>query len=815
MGDTLPGHARAVVIGGGVVGASVAYHLAALGWREVVLVERQRLTSGTTWHAAGLIGQLRATASLTRLARCSAELYDRLEAMTGQATGYRRCGSISLAHSDARMEELLRAAGLGRTLGLEIERLSPAEIARRHPLVATDGLVGGIWIPADGQADPVGITLALAKAARQAGAVIREGVRVTGILRMRGRAAGVETDHGTIRAEHVVNCAGMWGREVGRMAGVAVPLQACEHFYAVTEPIPGLPADLPVLREPDAGVYYKADAGKLLVGGFEPVAKPWAVDGIPEDAAFLELPEDWDHFLPLLEAATARLPVLRDTGIRKLMNGPESFTPDDRYLLGEAPELPGFWVACGFNSIGIQSAGGAGMALAQWMEAGRPTLDLADVDIRRMHPCQATRAYLRDRVSETLGLLYAMHWPHRQPVTARGARRSPLHEPLAALGAQFGEVAGYERPLWFRLPDDPEPVPHWRRPSWFGNVAREHMTVREKVGLLDLSSLGKLLVEGPDALALLQRVATADLDVPVGRVVYTLWLNEAGGVESEVTIRREGPTRFLVIGAAIALRKDQDLLVRRIGPGERVTVQDASASLAVIGLMGPRARALLARLTADPVDAASLPFGWARPLEIGYAPVVAQRLSYVGELGFELFVAADQAAHVLERVLAEGAAVGLGPCGFLAIDTLRLEKGFRHAGHDMGSEDSALEAGLGFLCAFAKPGGFVGRDALLRQREQGRLRRRLVHLALAEDAPPLYRDEPIRRDGAIVGRVTSGGQGHWLGHPVGLGYVACERGVDATWLDTGRFEVEIADRRWPATAALRGPYDPLHARMRS
>lgn len=540
----LPLHARAVIIGGGIVGCSVAYHLARMGWTDVLLLERKQLACGTTWHAAGLIGQLRATQNLTRLAKYTQELYAALEAETGVATGLKQNGSVSVALTDERFEELRRGASMARSFGLEVSVISPAEAGRMHPLLNTDGVVGGVFIPSDGQGDPANITQALAKGARMRGARIVEGVKVTGIRLNGPKAVAVQTSFDEIACEHVVNCAGMWARDVGLMAGVAVPLHACEHFYVVTEQIPDLDRHLPVLRVPDEYTYYKEDAGKLLIGAFEPAAKPWGMAGIPEDFCFDQLPEDVDHFAPILERAVARVPLLERVGIHTFFNGPESFTPDVRYLLGPAPNRDNIWVAAGFNSIGIQSAGGAGKALAEWMEAGEPPFDLWDVDIRRMHPLQNNPAYLRARVRESLGLLYADHFPYRQFSTARGVRRSPLHERLAAGGACFGETAGWERPNWF-LPQEarargerPEYRYSWKRQNWFDHARAEHMAVRTGVGLFDLSSFAKVLVQGPDAEAVLQRICANDVAVPPGRIVYTQWLNGRGGIEADLTVTR-------------------------------------------------------------------------------------------------------------------------------------------------------------------------------------------------------------------------------------------------------------------------------------
>jgi glycine cleavage system T protein len=811
----LPGQARAVIIGGGVVGCSVAYHLTKLGWRDVLLLERKRLTSGSTWHAAGLIGQLRATENLTRLAKYSAELYARLEAETGQPTGFKQNGSISLARTKERLVELKRATSMASTFGLEVEVITPSEARSRNPLLAGDDVVGGIFIAKDGQANPIDITQALAKGARMGGASIVEGCKVSGILTERGRVAGVLTERGPVVAEVVVNCAGMWAREVGRMAGVAVPLQACEHFYVLTEPMADVLPDLPVLRDPDGCLYVKEDAGKLLIGAFEPVAKPWGMDGIPDDFEFGELAEDWDHFMPFLEDAMRRIPALERVGIRKFFCGPESFTPDDRYHLGEAPELSGFFIAAGFNSIGIQSAGGAGMALAEWIVEGRPTMDLWDVDVRRMQPFQSTARYLRDRAAEGLGLLYAMHWPHRQYETARPARTSPLHERLKACGACFSETAGWERPGWYGAPGATSAYDYsYGRTAWFESWAAEHRAVREGVGLLDLSSFGKFLLQGRDAEAVLQRVCAADVAVEPGRAVYTQWLNERGGIEADVTVVRLAEDRFMVVTSAASQTRDFAWLKRHLPDGVRAWLTDVTSGFAVIGIMGPRSRGLLARLSPADLSNEAFPFGASREIELGYAQVRAQRTSYAGELGYELYVPTEFAAPVLDIILEGGARAGLQLAGFHALDSLRLEKGFRHFGHDIGSEDTPIAAGLAFAVAFDKPAPFIGRDALAGQRAKVP-KKRLVQFRLRDPGLLLFHDEPIVMDGERIGLLTSGSYGHTVGGAIGMGWVRHPDGVTPELLRAARFEIEIATERYPAEASLLPWYDPEGVRMRS
>ena len=820
----IPARARAVVIGGGVIGCSVAYHLAKLGWRDVVLLERKQLACGTTWHAAGLIGQLRATYNLTRLARYSTELYGGLEAETGVATGYKRHGSLALALTDERFEELRRGADMAATCGLEAHVLSPSECKAAWAPLETGDSAGGVFLPGDGQADPANIALALARGARDLGVAIHEGVKATGVRRRDGRAVGVETDAGPVEAEYVVNCAGMWGREVGAMAGVSIPLHAAEHFYIVTEPMPGLPRDLPVLRVPDECAYFKEDAGKLLVGCFEPKAKPWGMAGIPEDFCFDQLPEDLEHFAPILEAATARVPALGRVGVRTFFNGPESFTPDVRYLLGEAPELRNFYVACGFNSIGIQSAGGAGKALAEWMDAGEPPFDLWDVDIRRMQPFQSNRSYLFHRTKETLGLLYADHFPHRQFVTARGARRSPLHDRLAARGACFGEAAGWERANWF-LPEEArargeaaEYSYSWKRRNWFAHSAAEHRAVREGAGLFDLSSFAKFRVEGPDAEAALQRIMANDAAVAPGRIVYGPWLNRRGGIEADLTVTRLSETAFLVVASAASATRDLAWLRRHMPEDARCAVTDVTAGEAVLAVMGPRAREVLRPLTPADLSNAAFPFGTAREVEFAMGTARAHRISYVGELGWELYVPADMAVHAFEALVEAGAPAGLRLCGMHALDSCRIEKAFRHFGHDITDEDHVLEAGLGFAVRTDKPAGrfgdFIGREAVLEARRRG-ARRRLLQFRLADPEPLLFHNEPILRDGAPAGRIASANYGHWLGGAVGLGYVPVEPGETAAETEGARYEIVVAGERFPAAASLRPMHDPTGARMRA
>jgi 4-methylaminobutanoate oxidase (formaldehyde-forming) len=811
----LPSKARAVVIGGGISGCSVAYHLAKLGWTDIVLLERKQLTCGTTWHAAGLIGQLRGSQNMTRLAKYSADLYVKLEAETGVATGMRQVGSITVALTEERKHEIYRQASLARAFDVDVREISPNEVKEMYPHLNVSDVVGAVHLPLDGQCDPANIAMALARGARQRGAKIVEGVKVTAVHRKDGRVTGVSwtrgEEQGAIEADVVVNCAGMWARELGQMSGVTIPLHACEHFYLVTEAIPGL-SRLPVLRVPDECAYYKEDAGKMMLGAFEPVAKPWGMAGISEDFCFDQLPEDMDHFEPILEMGVNRMPMLASAGIHTFFNGPESFTPDDRYYLGEAPELGGYWVAAGYNSIGIVSSGGAGMALAQWINDGEAPFDLWEVDIRRAQPFQKNRRYLRERVSETLGLLYADHFPYRQFATSRGVRRSPLHEHLKARGAVFGEVAGWERANWFaREGQEREYRYSWKRQNWFGNQREEHLAARNSVGLFDMTSFGKIRVEGRDALTFLQRLCANDLDVAAGRIVYTQMLNARGGIESDLTVSRLSETAFLAVVPGATLQRDLAWLRKHLAD-EFVVITDVTAAESVLCLMGPYARNLIQKASPNDFSNEKNPFGTWQEIEIGMGLARAHRVTYVGELGWELYISTDQAAHVFEAIEEAGAEFGLKLCGLHALDSCRIEKAFRHFGHDITDEDHVLEAGLGFAVKTGK-GDFLGRDAVLGKKEAG-LSRRLVQFRLTDPEPLLFHNEAIVRDGKIVGTITSGNYGHHLGGAIGLGYVPCRGESEADVLGSS-YEIEIAGERFAAEASLKPMYDPKAERVRT
>ena len=812
---TLPDRCEVVVIGGGVIGVSVAYHLAEAGIQDVVLVERKELTSGTTWHAAGLVGQLRSSINMTKLARYTSELYQGLEAETGQATGYRQCGSMSIAATAERFEELKRSASMAKVFDLEVNVLSVAEIAERYPLIQTDDLYGGIHIPSDGYANAVDITQALAKGARNRGVRIATHTKVEEILQEGGQITGVRTDRGEIQAKYVVICGGMWSRDLASSVGVNLPLHACEHYYVLFESVEGLHPDLPVLRDYDACTYYKYDAGKLLLGAFEPSAKPWGMGGISEAFCFDEIAGDFDHFEPVLLDAMKRFPALERAGIQKFFCGPESFTPDVRYHLGEAPELKNCFVAAGLNSIGLQSAGGVGKVTAEWIRDGRPPVDLWEVDVRRNMPFQRNRRYLQSRVGESLGLLYATHYPYRQYETARGVRKAAIHDRLRAAGACHGEAYGWERPNWY-APDGVEPVYEYSygRQNWFEHSAAEHRAVREGVALFDQSSFAKFRFEGRDTMAVLNRICANNIDVAPGRVVYTQWLNEHGGIEADLTVTRLAEHAFMIVSAAETEVRDFYWLKRHIPDDAHCVLTNVTSGMGVISIMGPKARDLLQSLTPDDMSHAAFPFATSREIELGYGYVRASRMTFVGELGWELYIPTEFMQDTYDRIVVAGAEYGLAHAGYHALNSLRTEKAYRHWSHDITDEDSPLEAGLDFVVKWDKPGGFVGREALLEQREKG-LSRHLVQLRLKDAEPLIYHNEPIWREGTLVGHITSGAYGHTLGGAVGLGYVSAIPGEVPEAVLDGHYEVEVACEKIAAEVSLRPLYDPENLKIRS
>ena len=818
MSEPLIEKASAVIIGGGVTGASVAYHLSKLGWQDVVLLERKQFACGTTWHAAGLIGTVRANESHARLTEYSMRLLHDLEIETGQSTGFRQVGSLSVAHSDDRWEELRRVAAMNNAFGVtRVDTVTPEEIGHLFPLVDTSDLLGGTFVEHDGKGNPIEITTAFIKGARHHGARCIEGVRVDQVKIVNGKVTGVVTDKGTIDTDFVVNCGGMWARELGSRSGVNIPLHACEHYYAVTEKHERVTPDLPVLRDHDKCVYIKEDTGGLLVGAFEKHAVAWGRKGIPEDFSFDELPGHMEQqLMPVLEEAMVRVPMLADVGWRSFFCGPESFTPDDQFHVGEAPEVQGYFVAAGLNSVGIQSAGGLGKVCAEWMHKGHAPLDLWGNDIRRMYPFMGTRDFSADRAEESLGLLYAKHFPFRQFETCRNVRLSPVHQRLQEHNACFGQVAGWERANWFA----PEGVKaeyqySFGRQNWFDYSAAEHKAARESVALFDQSSFSKYLVQGRDAMQVLQRICTADIDVNADKIVYTHWLNERGGIEADLTVTRLSDIEFLVISGAATTHKDIHWLKRHIGPDEFCTITDVTSQYAIFGVMGPNSRALLEPLVQRDLSNDKFPFGRSINAELGYAPIRITRVSFVGELGWELCVPVEMAVPVFDKLWQAGVPHGLTLAGLHALDSCRLEKKFLHFGHDVADEDTPLEAGVGFVCAMDKPIPFIGRDAIAKQKESNsHLHKRLVQFVLADPEPLFYHHEPILKGGDCVGYLSSGGFGHTLGASVGLGYVKSEEAITADWLAGQQWQIDVGGQRFDATASLRAAYDPAGDRMK-
>ena len=815
MSKPFPNSASVVIIGGGIIGTSIAYHLSKLGCKEVVLVERKQLTCGTTWHAAGLLTTLRATENQTWLAKYTQDLYKTLEQETGQATGFMPIGSIQIASSEARLEEMRRGCDMARCFGVKNREISAAEVQDLWPLADVSDVLKGFYFPDDGRTNPTDTTQALAKGARMGGVQIFEQTRVTDILQSAGRVTGVVTDRGEIRADRVVNCTGMWAREFGLMAGVNVPLQAAEHYYLITENLDGMHGKLPILRDPDKQAYYREETGKLMLGLFEAKAAPWGLEGIPEHFCFDDLPPDWERMMPYLEQAMARVPSMVDAGIQLFFNGPESFTPDHNYLMGEAPELKNYFVAAGFNSLGILSAGGAGKVMADWIVEGHAPMDCFDSDIRRMHPFQNNQRYLRDRTVESLGLGYQYHWPFRQWETARGVKQSLLQPYLKNVGACFGESAGWERANWYA----PEGIEaryqySYGRQNWFEYSAQEHRAVRENIGLFEQSSFSKLLVQGRDAEACLNRICSNNIAVPVGKSVYTQWLNARGTIEADLTVTRTAPDRFLIVTAPFTHNHCYHWLLQHMAKEQFVTVTDMTSAYGMLNIQGPNARTLLSKLTSSDLSHEAFPFATMQDIEIGYSQLKALRITYMGELGWELYIPSEYLAQVYQAIVEEGKSVGLKHCGYHALNSLRIEKAYREFGHDIGADDTPLEAGLSFASDFEKEGGFIGKEALLRAKQEGLPKKRLVQFLLEDPEPMMYHNEPIYRDGELVGYTSSAMYGHTLGASTALGYIKNEGGVSADFVNQGKYQIQIAGQRYCAKASLRPLYDPTGERIK-
>ncbi len=810
----LPQRARVVVIGGGVIGTSVAYHLAHLG-EDVLLLERDRLTSGTTWHAAGLMVTFGSTSETsTEMRRYTRDLYSRLEAETGLATGFSPVGFIEVAGDEDRLEEYRRVSAFNRWCGVDVQEISPREVGELFPLARTDDLLAGFYVAEDGRVNPVDVTMSLGRGAKQAGARVLEGTPVLEVLTDRGAVTGVRTAFGDVECEVVVNCAGMWARQLAERNGVTVPLQAAEHYYLITEAIEGISRDWPVLEDPANYGYFREEGGGLMLGLFEAVCAPWKVGGVPDDFSFGELPPDWERMGPYLEAAMSRIPISSEVGIKKFFCGPESFTPDLQPVVGEAPELRNYFVAAGLNSIGILTGGGLGRALAHWIVDGRPDIDVTGMNIDRLHSYQANPEYRATRTVESLGMVYQCHYPNRSMETARGAKLSALHDRLAARGAYFRDVSGWEGADWY-APDgaaaEPGPLT-WRRPQWFDWWAAEHRAAREDVIAMDMSFMSKFLVQGRDAGALLQHLSANHVDGDPGVITYTQWLNDAGTLEADLTVTKLDDERFWVVASDTAHRHVETWLRRHVGDRHAV-VSDLTSGFAQLNVQGPRSRELLQSLTTVDLSNEAFPFRTARSVDLGFARALCVRITYLGELGYELYLPVEQATHVYDRIVAAGPAYRLRHAGLKALASLRMEKGYRDYGHDIDNTDSVLEAGLGFAVSYDHD--FLGRAAVEAKKAAGPLTRRLVQVLLTDPEPLMYHAEPVLRDGKPVGYVRAASYGHTLGGAVGLAMVEGAEPITAAWCEATDWQVEVAGRLVPARASLRPLYDPTNAKIKA
>ncbi len=814
--ESLPSRAQVVIVGGGVIGCSIAYHLTKLGWQDVVLVERKQLTSGTTWHAAGLVVTPSGDELSVEMSTYTRELMKTLEAETGQSTGFKAIGYLQLACTQEWLEERRRMAVAARRLGINYQEISPAEVKKMWPLAETSDILAGFYTPEDGRANPVDFTMALAKGARMGGAKIFEEIEVVGINKENGRVTGVVTDKGEIEAEIVVNSAGLWGRQLGNLAGVNIPLQAAEHYYLLTEPIEGVHADVPIIEDFGRYSYFREEVGGLLVGFFEPVAAPWGVDGIPKDFAFGEINPDWDRMMPYVEIAMERIPVLKDAGIHKFFCGPESFTPDGGPLMGETPELKNFYVAAGLNFLGILQGGGVGKIMAQWIVDGYCPVDSLHIDIARCFPFQGTQKYLTDRTVETLGLQYQLIYPNFANETARDVRKTAIHEQLAQAGAFFTEGMGWEIPDWYAPAGVEAKVEKytWGRQNWFKYLAAEHKACREDVILMDVTSMSKFLVQGRDAEKVLNNICANNVAVPVGKVVYTQWLNERGGMVADLTVTRLAEDKYFIVSAGDFYTHDLMWLKKHIPADAHAMVTDVTSGYTLLNIQGPKSRDLLSKLTSADISNETFPYMSARDIDVNYACVQCFRVTYEGELGYELYVPTEFSAHVYESVVEAGQNLGLRHAGFQALNSLRIEKAYLEYGHDMDNMDTPLEAGLSFAVKFDKPGGFIGRDALLRHKESGPLKYRMVQFLLEDPEPLLYGNEVIYRDGVIVGYLQTGAYGFTLGGAMGMGFVEHEDGATKEFINGGSYEIDITGVRFPARASLRPMYDPKGLKIR-
>ncbi|MDP1821651.1 MAG: FAD-dependent oxidoreductase [Archangium sp.] len=807
----VPKHARVVVIGGGIIGTSVAYHLAHAGWKDVVLLERDKLTSGTTWHAAGLMVTFGSTSETsTEMRKYTAGLYARLEAETGQATGFKPCGFIEVAADVDRLEEYRRVSAFNRYCGIDVQEISPKQVKELFPIANVDDVLAGFYVAKDGRVDPVDVTMALGKGARLQGATILEGVPALGVVTKQGAVTGVDTPFGTIGCEYVVNCAGMWARQLGEKNGVNIPLQSAEHYYLITEKIPGISRDWPVLEDPGSYGYFREEGGGLMVGMFEPVCAPWKVGGVPEDFSFGEIPPDWDRMTPYLEKAMKRVPVSQEAGLKKFFCGPESFTPDLRPVVGEAPEVKNYFVAAGLNSIGILTGGGMGKVMAHWIMHGRPDVDVTGMNIDRLHKYQSNPEYRRTRTVESLGMVYQCHYPTRSMTTARDAKRSAIHERLVGQGAYFKDVSGWEGADWYAgKGQTPDPGPlSFGRQHWYQNWEAEHRATREGVILMDMSFMSKFRVEGRDAGRLLNQLSANNVDAEPGRITYTQWLNEGGTLEADLTVTKFDDRHYFVVASDTAHRHVETKMKRLFETGHAFC-SDVTSAYAQINIQGPRSRELMQAVTTVDLSNEAFPFRQVTELDIGFARVTCVRITYLGELGYELYIPAEQAVHVYDRLVKAGEPLGLRHAGLKALASLRMEKGYRDYGHDIDNTDSVLEAGLGFAVDLKKPDGFIGKDAVVKKKAEGPLKRRILQVLCKDPAPLMFHAEPVWRNGKAVGYVRAASYGFTVGGAVGLAMIeGGDEVVDQKYLDAGTWELEINGKRYPALPSIKPLYDP-------
>ncbi|MDM8553399.1 FAD-dependent oxidoreductase [Desulfococcaceae bacterium HSG7] len=814
MTEQLPSHAKVVIIGGGVVGCATAYHLTKLGVKDVVVLERKELTCGTTWAAAGLVVQLRGTPEMVKMTRHGYELYQEIEKDTGQPTGFVKSGVINIATNEHRKHELEMLESLSESFGIVNNPIDMDELRKRWPLINTEDILSAYYMPDDGVVNPVDTAMSMAIGARKGGALIFEDTVVLDFEMKNDQVVGIKTDKGDIKCESTVLCAGMWSRELGRKLGISVPIHACQHMHFVTLPIEGAYRGMPILRDQDGCLYFREEVGGLLIGAFEYGAIPYGTKGIPDDWSFRELPDDMDHLEPLMENAINRVPELANAEIRRITTTAEGFTPDNMYIMGEAPGMKKLYTACGMNSSGILCGAGVGKKTAEWIVEGYPKSGhIWEADNRRCFSWMMNTQWLKDRAPETPGNLYGIHFPFKQFETGRNVRMSPFHDRLAERGACFGQLFGYERANWF-APEGVEPEYEYSffRQNWFDYSAAEHKAIREGVGIYDLSSMANFIMQGKDALSILQNICGNDIDAPIGKVVYTQMLNDRGGIEADITVTKLKQDKFFIVTAGATALREFDYIERAIPEDAHAFLIDVSSAYAMLGVMGPDARRLLEKVTDADLSNEAFPYGTAKEIHVGYATPLAVRMSFVGELGWELYVPCEFAAGMFDALMEAGKDLNVKPVGLHAVDSLRLERGFKHWPSDIDPAHTPLEAGLGFAVKFDK-GDFSGKEALLKQKQEG-LKRKLVMFTIDDPEPLIYHDEPIYKDGQLVTENTHGAYGHSLGASVGMCYLESPEGISDQWITAGKYEIGVNGKRYPITIHLTAPYDPKGKRAR-